>query len=70
YFFGGIVHCYVIAKGVLAATEQVGLSVPLVVRLEGTNVELGRRIIAESGLGVISATNMAEGARRIVELCR
>jgi len=68
--FGGIVHCDVIAKGVLAATEQVGLSVPLVVRLEGTNVELGRRIIAESGLGVISATNMAEGARRIVELCR
>ncbi|MDE0122803.1 MAG: ADP-forming succinate--CoA ligase subunit beta [bacterium] len=68
--FGGIVHCDVIAKGVLAATEQVGLSVPLVVRLEGTNVDLGRRIIAESGLGVISATNMAEGARRIVELCR
>ena len=68
--FGGIVHCDVIAKGVLAATEQVGLSVPLVVRLEGTNVELGRRIIAESGLGVISATNMAEGARRIVDLCR
>lgn len=68
--FGGIVHCDVIAKGVLAATEQVGLSAPLVVRLEGTNVELGRRIIAESGLGVISATNMAEGARRIVDLCR
>lgn len=68
--FGGIVHCDVIAKGVLAATEQVGLSVPLVVRLEGTNAELGRRIIAESGLGVISATDMAEGARRIVELCR
>jgi len=68
--FGGIVHCDVIAKGVLAATEQVGLSVPLVVRLEGTDVELGRRIIADSGLGVISATNMAEGARRIVELCR
>ena len=68
--FGGIVHCDVIAKGVLAATEQVGLSVPLVVRLEGTNVELGRRIIADSGLGVISALDMAEGARRIVELCR
>ena len=68
--FGGIVHCDVIAKGVLAATQQVGLSVPLVVRLEGTNVELGRRIIAESGLNVISALDMAEGARRIVEQCR
>ena len=68
--FGGIVHCDVIAKGVLAATEEVGLSVPLVVRLEGTNVELGRRIIAESELKVIGALDMAEGARRIVELCR
>ena len=68
--FGGIVHCDMIAKGVLAATEEVGLSVPLVVRLEGTNVDLGRRMIAESGLDVISATDMAEGARQIVELCR
>ncbi len=68
--FGGIVHCDVIAEGVLSATREVGLSVPLVVRLEGTNVDLGRRMIAESGLDVISATNMADGARRIVELCR
>ncbi len=68
--FGGIVHCDVIAEGVLAATRQVGLSVPLVVRLEGTNVDLGRRMIAESGLDVISATDMADGARRIVESCR
>lgn len=68
--FGGIVHCDVIAEGVLAATQEVGLSVPLVVRLEGTNVDRGRRMIADSGLDVISATDMAEGARRIVELCR
>jgi len=68
--FGGIVHCDVIAEGVLAATQQVGLSVPLVVRLEGTNVDLGRRMIAESGLAVVSAIDMADGARQIVELCR
>ena len=68
--FGGIVHCDVIARGVLAAAREVGLSVPLVVRLEGTNVDLGRSMIASSGLDVISATDMAEGARRIVELCR
>lgn len=68
--FGGIVHCDVIAAGVLAATQEVGLSVPLVVRLEGTNVELGRRMIAESGLDVVSVPDMAEGARQIVELCR
>ena len=68
--FGEIVHCDVIAEGVLAATQQVGLSVPLVVRLEGTNVDRGRRMIAESGLPVVSATDMADGARRIVELCR
>ena len=68
--FGGIVHCDVIAEGVLAATKEVGLSVPLVVRLEGTNVDLGRRMIADSGLDVISATDMADGARQIVELCR
>ena len=68
--FGGIVHCDVIAEGVLVATKEVGLSVPLVVRLEGTNVDLGRRMIAESGLDVISATDMADGARQIVEMCR
>ena len=68
--FGGIVHCDMIAEGVLVATQEVRLSVPLVVRLEGTNVDLGRRMIAESGLDVISAVDMADGARQIVELCR
>ena len=63
-------HCDMIAEGVLVATQEVRLSVPLVVRLEGTNVDLGRRMIAESGLDVISAVDMADGARQIVELCR
>ena len=68
--FGGIMRCDVIANGVVEAVEQVGLEVPLVVRLEGTNVELGKRIIDESGLNVISAEGMKDGARKIVELAR
>ncbi len=66
--FGGIMKCDTIADGVVAAVKDVGLTVPLVVRLEGTNVELGRRIIDESGLNVVSADNMLDGARKIVEL--
>jgi succinyl-CoA synthetase beta subunit len=66
--FGGIMRCDVIATGVVEAVRQVGLDVPLVVRLEGTNVDLGRQIIEESGLNVVSAANMRDGARRIVEL--
>ena len=66
--FGGIMKCDTIANGVVAAVQQVGLEVPLVVRLEGTNVELGRKIIDESGLNVVSATDMKDGARKIVEL--
>ena len=66
--FGGIMKCDTIANGVVAAVKEVGLEVPLVVRLEGTNVELGRRIIDESGLNVVSAESMLDGARRIVEL--
>jgi succinyl-CoA synthetase beta subunit len=67
--FGGIMKCDTIANGVLAAVRGVGLSVPLVVRLEGTNVELGRRIIESSGIpGVVSAGSMRDGARKIVEL--
>ena len=64
--FAGIAKCDVIASGVVAATKEVGLKVPLVVRLEGTNVELGKRILAESGLAVQSADNMADGAQKIV----
>jgi succinyl-CoA synthetase beta subunit len=68
--FGGIMRCDVIAEGVVAAVKEVGLAVPLVVRLEGTNVELGKQIIDESGLNVVSAEDMKDGATKIVELAR
>ncbi|SCB46027.1 ADP-forming succinate--CoA ligase subunit beta [Rhizobium multihospitium] len=65
--FGGIMKCDVIAEGVLAAVKEVGLKVPLVVRLEGTNVELGKKIINESGLNVISADDLDDAAQKIVK---
>jgi succinyl-CoA synthetase beta subunit len=68
--FGGIMRCDTIAEGVVAAVKEVGLEVPLVVRLEGTNVELGKRIIDESGLNVVSADDMKDGALKIVELAK
>ncbi|KQS63732.1 succinyl-CoA synthetase subunit beta [Rhizobium sp. Leaf371] len=64
--FGGIMKCDVIAEGVIAAVKDVGLTVPLVVRLEGTNVELGKKIINESGLNVISADDLDDAAQKIV----
>jgi len=64
--FGGIMRCDVIAEGVIAAVKEVGLEVPLVVRLEGTNVELGKKIIAESGLNVISADDLDDAAQKVV----
>jgi succinyl-CoA synthetase beta subunit len=64
--FGGIMRCDIIAEGVIAAVKEVGLSVPLVVRLEGTNVELGKKILADSGLNVIAANDLADGAEKIV----
>ena len=64
--FGGIMKCDVIAEGVVAAARQVRLRVPLVVRLEGTNVDLGRKILAESGLPIISGNNMADAAQKVV----
>jgi len=64
--FGGIMKCDVIAAGVVAAAKELGLKVPLVVRLEGTNVELGRKILNESGLAIQAATTMADGAQKIV----
>jgi succinyl-CoA synthetase beta subunit len=64
--FGGIMKCDVIAEGVVAAARQVSLKVPLVVRLEGTNVELGKKILAESGLPIISGNNMADAAQKVV----
>ncbi|MCP8895963.1 ADP-forming succinate--CoA ligase subunit beta [Shinella daejeonensis] len=65
--FGGIMKCDVIAEGVIAAVRDVGLKVPLVVRLEGTNVELGKKIINESGLNVISADDLDDAAQKIVK---
>jgi succinyl-CoA synthetase beta subunit len=64
--FGGIMRCDVIAEGVIAASKAVGLKVPLVVRMKGTNEELGRKILADSGLPIISANNMAEAAEKVV----
>jgi succinyl-CoA synthetase beta subunit len=64
--FGGIMKCDVIAEGVVAATRDLGLKVPLVVRLEGTNVELGKKILSESGLSIQPADSMADGAKKIV----
>ena len=68
--FGGIMKCDVIAEGVVAAARQVHLTVPLVVRLEGTNVELGKRILAESGLPILSAANMDDAAAQVVAAAR
>jgi succinyl-CoA synthetase beta subunit len=68
--FGGIMRCDVIAQGVVDAARQVKLGVPLVVRLEGTNVDLGKRILAESGLPIIAAANMADAAEKVVAAAR
>ncbi|MBE7454847.1 MAG: ADP-forming succinate--CoA ligase subunit beta [Kofleriaceae bacterium] len=64
--FGGIMKCDTIASGVIAAVKEVGLAVPLVVRLEGTNVELGKQLLAESGLDIVAAADMADGAQKVV----
>jgi succinyl-CoA synthetase beta subunit len=64
--FGGIMHCDVIANGVVEAARQIKLQAPLVVRLEGTNVELGRRILQDSGLNIIAAADMADAAQKVV----
>ena len=68
--FGGIARCDILANGVVNAVKQVGLSVPLVVRLEGTNAELGKKIINESGLNVIAANDLSDGAEKIVKAVR
>lgn len=68
--FGGIMKCDVIANGIVAAAKELGLKVPVVARLEGTNVELGKKIINESGLNITAATSMADGAEKIVKLVK
>jgi succinyl-CoA synthetase beta subunit len=64
--FGGIMRCDVIAEGVVTACKAVNLSVPLVVRMKGTNEDLGKKILADSGLPIISADSMAEAATKVV----
>jgi succinyl-CoA synthetase beta subunit len=68
--FGGIMKCDIIAEGVIAATKELGLTVPLVVRLEGTNVEKGRELLNNSGLKIVAATTMHDGAQKIVDLVK
>ena len=66
--FGGIMKCDIIAAGVVGAAKELGLDVPLVVRLEGTNVAIGKQILRESGLNITAAESMADGAQKIVSL--
>ena len=68
--FGGIARCDVLAEGVVAAVKEIGLTVPLVVRLEGTNAELGKQIIRDSGLNVVPANDLSDGAEKIVAAVR
>ena len=68
--FGGIMKCDVIATGVVEAARQVKLGVPLVVRMKGTNEDLGKKILAESGLPIIQAGNMAEAAQKVVSAAK
>jgi succinyl-CoA synthetase beta subunit len=68
--FGGIMKCDTIAEGVITAVKETGLKVPLVVRLEGTNVELGKKMLAESKLNIIAADNMADGAQKVVKAAK
>jgi succinyl-CoA synthetase beta subunit len=68
--FGGIMKCDIIAEGVIAATKELGLNLPLVVRLEGTNVDLGKKIFRESGLNIIPADNLQDAAEKIVKTIR
>jgi succinyl-CoA synthetase beta subunit len=68
--FGGIMKCDIIAEGIIAAAKEVNLSVPLVVRLEGTNVEKGKKLLAESGLKITPASDLTDAARKVVEAAR
>ncbi|MFT6734325.1 MAG: succinyl-CoA synthetase beta subunit, partial [Polaribacter sp.] len=64
--FGGIVRCDLIADGIIGAVEEVGVEVPVVVRLEGNNAEKGRKVLADSGLNIIAATGLADAAQKVV----
>jgi succinyl-CoA synthetase beta subunit len=64
--FGGIMRCDIIAEGIITAVKDVGIQIPVVVRLEGTNVELGRKMLSESGLSIISAAGLTDAAKQAV----
>ncbi len=64
--FGGIMRCDVIAEGIIAAAHEISIDVPLVVRLEGTNVEKGKAVLSQSGIDIISADNLGDAAKKIV----
>jgi len=64
--FGGIVRCDLIAEGVIGAVNEVGVQVPVVVRLEGNNAELGRKVLEKSGLNIIAATSLSDAAKKVV----
>jgi succinyl-CoA synthetase beta subunit len=68
--FGGIMKCDIIAKGIIGAVKELGLKVPLVVRLEGTNVEQGKQLLNQSGLNLVALQDMAEAAKKIVQMAR
>ncbi|MGB3729587.1 MAG: succinate--CoA ligase subunit beta, partial [Thermodesulfobacteriota bacterium] len=68
--FGGIMKCDTIAEGVISAAKEVGIEVPLIVRLEGTNVELGRKLLSESGLNIITGSDMREAAAKAVDAAK
>ena len=66
--FGGILRCDILAQGVVQAAEKIKLSVPVVVRMEGTNVEEGRKILSESGLKLINAADLSDAAKKVAEI--
>jgi succinyl-CoA synthetase beta subunit len=68
--FGGIVRCDLIAEGIVNAVKQVGVKIPVVVRLEGTNAEVARAILADSGLAITPASDLTDAARKVVRLAR
>jgi succinyl-CoA synthetase beta subunit len=68
--FGGILRCDTLARGVVEAATKTGIQVPVVVRMEGTNVEEGRRILAESGLNLITAADLKDAARKVAEIVK
>jgi succinyl-CoA synthetase beta subunit len=68
--FGGIMRCDIIAEGIVSAAKEVSLDVPLVVRLAGTNVDLGKQILAESGLAITSADDLADAAAKVAKAVR